>query len=889
MKEILFRSLPHVIAMVVFMVVSSAFFSPAFNGYALRQGDIAQFKGMSKEIVDYRALYGEEPLWTGSMFGGMPAYQVSMLQSRNVPLLIQTAVRKAFPSPVGTLFLAMLSFYVLGLCLRVNPWLAGGAALAFGLSSIHILYLGAGHMSKVNAIALMPGVLGGVLLTFRGRLLYGAAVTLLFLAMHLAANHLQMTYYLLYLVGFTVIGEVVRLSLSGEVIRAARGAILLVLVALFAVLPNMTNILTTYDYSKFTTRGDSELTINPPGKGDQEIVSHRKGLDKSYMLEYSMARGEFWSLLVPNIKGGKTGLIGNDRDLLEGVNGNYIENVAQSNRYWGDQLFTGGAFYLGALIMALFLIALFALSDGLRWPFLVLSILAIVLSWKHTNFIGDFFIDYVPLYAKFRDTKMMLVVISVMAPTLAMLLVDRLIKQEGVARKMLLVGSGVTAGIVFAFVASPGLFFDFTSTEEQAMFGEYLAESDGSTQRYIKGFVAELESVRQGILRADALRSLLFVLLGIALLQAIDRKWLKPGWVMAVFALVVLLDQYPVNRRYLNNDVSGREYVHWQPNIEKHYPQPAGAADAYIYNREIAERSALLKDINQFVTEQQDAARSMLELVNRNEREEFTNRIKMAAQTAVLRMHTNYRSLFIRNTFNDVRTSYYHRSIGGYHGAKLGRYQEMIDFHINPEIERFVESAQTSGLGVMANLPFLNMLNTRYIIVDPNSEPIENPFANGSAWFVEEVVTVPTADDVMEALYDFDSKRTAVVHERYQSQTPEGLSFDSTAQITITGFLPNHLTYEAVCSREQFAVFSEIHYPSGWQCYLNGEAVDHVCVNYILRGVTIPPGEHTIDFIFEPRSYQNGQSLATVGSILFILSMLGTLWVAWRSRKTLED
>lgn len=888
MKDSLLRMLPHAVAVVTFVVVSSVFFSLAYKGYDLRQGDIAQFKGMSKEIVDYRELYGEEPLWTGSMFGGMPAYQVSMLQSRNVPLLIQSTARKIFPGPIGTLVLAMLSFYVLGLCLRVNPWLAMAASVAFGLSSIHILYLGAGHMSKVNAIALMPGVLGGVLLTFRGRLLYGAAVTLLFLGMHLAANHLQMTYYLMFLVGFTVVGEVIRLTAGGQTSRALRAAGVLVVAAFLAVLPNMTNILTTYDYSKYTTRGNSELTIHPPGQGETQVVSHRKGLDKNYMLEYSMARGEFWSLMVPNIKGGQTGMIGSDRDLLDGVDRNYAENVAQSNRYWGDQLFTGGAFYLGALIMALFLIALFALSDAIRWPFLALTVLAVMLSWKHPNMIGDFFIDHVPLYAKFRDTKMMLVVVSVMAPTLAMLLIDRLIKQEGIARRYLITGSAVVAVALIALMAVPTWFFDFISADEKAMFGEYLGEADAGTQRYIKGFVDELEQVRQGIMRADALRSFFFVLVAITLVLALDRKWLKPHLVIGGFAFFMLIDQYPVNRRYLNNDMAGRDYVHWQPSIEKAYPQPAGVADEYIYTRELAERSGLLKDINSHVADRQAEARNLLDRVSRGEREEFNNRIRMAAQTAVLRMNTNYRALFIRNTFNDVRTSYYHRSIGGYHGAKLGRYQEMIDFHLTPEIERFVETAQTSGLGVMATLEFLNMLNTNYIIIDPGSEPIENPFANGSAWFVSDIEFADSANDEIEQLYTFQSKETAVVRSSFKDRVPVAIVPDTTANIRITGFLPNHLTYETQCVHEQFAVFSEIHFDSGWQAYLDGEPVDHVCANYILRAMTVPPGNHTIEFRFEPAVYRRGQQFATVGSVLFLALLVGSLVTLWRERKAAD-
>ncbi len=881
MKDTLLRLLPHAVALVVFITVSSVFFAPAYKGYELRQGDIAQFKGMSKEIVDYRDLYGEEPLWTNSMFSGMPAYQISLIQSRNVPLLIQSTFRKLFPGPVGTLVLAMISFYVLGLCLRVNPWLAMGAALAFGLSSIHILYLGAGHMSKVNAIALMPGVLGGVLLAFRGKLIHGAAVTLLFLGMHLAANHLQMTYYLLFLIGFVVVGEVIRLALAGRMAHALKTAAVLAVVALVAILPNMTNILTTYEYSKFTTRGTTELTIAPPGEG----VSNPEGLNREYMLEYSMSRGEFWSLMVPNIKGGRTGALGSEPDLMKGVDRSYRDNVAQSNRYWGDQRFTGGAFYLGALIMALFIIAFFALNDAIRWPFLILSALAVMLSWQNTNFIGDFFIDQVPLYSKFRDTKMILVVVSVMAPTLAMLLLNQLLqKEQQTQRRWLFIGSGAVTLLMIILLATPGALFDFTSAAEKAQFGQYLDGADGNTKRFIRGLVDQLEQVRQSILQADVARSFFFVLVAIALVFTLDRKWLKAPFVLGGFALLVTIDSFVINKRYLNTEKAGKEFVHWVPAIEKDYPQENGAADEVIYQREIAERTNLLKEINDYVAQQQEASKSKLDQLNRQDSIMFNERIRVAAQTALLRMNSNYRVLSIRNPFNDARTSYYHQSIGGYHGAKLRRYQEMIEFYINPEIERFFEEAQTQGIRVLATMEFANMLNARYVIIDPNSEPRENPFANGNAWFVNDIDLAFSADEEMAQMETFRSKTTAIVHEEFEAAVPPAIVPDSTAQIQMTSYRTNHITYSARCNHEQFAVFSEIWYPAGWQAYLNGEPVDHVRANYILRAMRVPKGEHTIEFRFEPKAYQTGQLWAGVGSGLFTLLLLAALGSAYRKQ-----
>lgn len=883
MKSLLLRILPHFVAVIVFAVVASSFFSLAYEGYDLRQGDIAQFKGMSKEIVDYRNTYGEEPLWTNSMFGGMPAYQISLAQTRNVPHLIQMGVRTLFPGPVGALFLAMLSFYVLGLCLRANPWLAMGVAIAFGLSSIHILYLGAGHLSKVNAIALMPGVLGGVILTFRGKILTGAAVTALFLGMQIAANHLQMTYYLVFLVAFVAIAEMIRLFMAKEAKRAIVAAAVLAGAALIAVLPNMTTMLTTYGYSKFTTRGTTELTRTADGQ-----AATSEGLNRAYMLEYSMSRGEFWSMLVPNIKGGQSGAIGADRQNLEKVSPDYAENVAQSNRYWGDQMFTGGAFYFGAFIMALFIIALFAARDRLKWPFLLLTILAIMLSWKDTNFIGNFFIDHVPMFSKFRDTKMILVLISIMAPTLALLFLQELLERADANRqKLILAGSGVVLVLLLLFVAAPGALFDFISPQEHAQFDSYITESNGDaqTERYIQGFIDQLEAVRQGILRTDALRSLLFAILAIGLVFALDRKKLPLPAAFVALALFVLIDQYSVNRRYLNNEQVGKDYVHWQPAIEKQYPHHPTPADQIIQSLEFDSRTALLPEVNKQAKAAQDEAKESIEVLNRQERELYRERIAAAVQSGVLNLNSNYRVLNLRNPFADGRTSYFHKSLGGYHGAKLRRYQELIDFHLNNELEVFFSKVNEVGLVVLEDLPVINMLNAKYLIYDVNGEPLTNLYANGNAWFVGEIDWAGNGDEEIDFMNNFDSKSTTVVNRSFKEIAPTAIVPDSTATIELIAYLPNHLEYASTCTTEQLAVFSEIYYPDGWQAYIDNEAVEHVRANYVLRALRIPPGEHTITFKFEPAAYATGQTLAGIGSGLFVLLLAGSAFLAFRKRE----
>jgi hypothetical protein len=891
MDKQLLNFLPHVIAIPLFVIISSVFFSPAYDGYDLRQGDIDQFLGMSKEIRDYRTFYDEETLWTNSMFSGMPAYQISLKQTRNVPKMFFTAVRTIFPGPVGTLFLAMISFYILGLCMRINPWLSLVGAIGFGLSSVHILYLGAGHASKVNAIALMPGVLGGVLLAFRRNIWSGAAVTALFLAMHLSANHLQMTYYLMYLIGFTAIAEIIRLVLNAQAAKALKAAGILLVAAVLAVLPNMTNILSTYEYSSFTTRGETELTITPDNAMGKEVRT--EGLDRDYILEYSMSRGEFWSMMVPNIKGGQSGYIGDDRELLKGVDSRMRENVAQSNRYWGEQRFTGGAFYFGALIMALFIVALFALRDTLRWPFLLVSILAIVLSWKDASWVTDLFLNHVPLFAKFRDTKMMLVVISVVAPLMTLMLAQRAIDGFSAGqRRWFYIGSGVVGLLLLAFITMPGALFDLSSQQEKAQFQQFIIESnsDPQTVQIIESLTESLAQVRANILRTDALRSLLFAAIGLALIFLLDRKKLPVPVAIAILGIAILVDSYAVDRRYLNEDKQKGEYVHWQPLLDKRYPHQTSPASQSIYQREIQANPGVATQVKEGVETQLDELDDdYTENLNSRDREAGLEMVKSAARFGMLNLHTHHRVLNLNNPFNDARTSFFHKSIGGYHGAKLKRYQELIDFHLGPEIQSFRERAQTLGMDALRGMEIANMLNAQYLIIDPNSQAIPNAYANGHAWFVSGIEEVASANEEMEAMYTFKSKQTAVVHDDFADLIPAGIVPDSTATITLTNYEPNQLSYTASCKKEQLAVFSEIWYPEGWQAYLNGEPVEHVRANYVLRALRIPPGEHEIEFVFDPEVYHTGQSISTAGSALVLVFVLGGFFLGWRQRSTEDD
>lgn len=877
MKEFLLKALPHAVAVILFVVLSSAFFSPAYNGYELRQGDIDQFLGMSKELRDLREFYDEDALWTNTMFSGMPAYQISLQQTANVPSMILRMVRTAFPGSVGTLFIAMLSFYILGLCMRINPWLSMLGGIAFGFASINILYLGAGHASKVNAIALMPGVLGGVIYTFRGKLLAGVALTVLFLSMQIAAGHPQMTYYLAFLIGFVVIGEIIRLGLNGEWTKGVKIGAVLAIGAVIAVLPNMTSLLSTLEYSKYSTRGETELSIRPEGQEFKDAPS--EGLDKDYILQYSMSRGEFWSLMIPNVKGGAGGAIGSNKKVMSTVDRQYRQQVEQSNHYWGEQYFSGGAFYFGAIIMALFLIGFFVVKDRIKWAFLAVSLLAIVLSWKDASFVTDFFLNTVPGFAKFRDTKMMLVVIQVVAPLLALLTIQEIWNGiEAERKKWLYAGLGTVAFLFVLFLAAPNAIFDFISPDEKARFTEFAATAESAEQStFIKGFVEELKQARMTIFRADAMRSFLFAILAMGLLFALFLKKVKGEIVVGILAVLVLVDLWGVDRRYMDNEKQGREYVHWRKEIDKMYPHNANPADLAILQTEMQLNPDIPKEMQEKVQMKQEEVGRKLE--------KDYEKVRHAVQFGVLDLNTNYRVLNIQNPFNDARTSYFHKSLGGYHGAKLRRYQELIEFHLSPELQRFMSTANTLGPAVLQGMEFSNMLNAKYLLLDPGGQPLPNPHANGNAWFVEDIELVPTADDEMEELYTFESKRTAIVHDEFETIVPDAIVLDSTATISMTSYAPDHIEYEATCAKEQFAVFSEIWYPAGWRCYIDGEEVPYARVNYVLRGVTVPSGSHQLEFIFLPSVHATGQMLSGIGSVLVLLIIGGALLMTWRARK----
>jgi hypothetical protein len=897
--QILKKLTPHFIAIVLFLGLSSVYFSPLFNGYSLKQGDVKQFRGMAKEIDDYRMMNDGEAMWTNSMFGGMPAYQISIGHPTNLLKWVHNLLTLNLPTPIGILFISLLGFYILGLCLRINPWLSMVGALACGFSSFNILYLGAGHITKVTAVAYIAPTLGGLILAFRGNKLLGAALFMLFFGLNLTANHLQITYYLSILLGIVALGESIRLVIEKKLVELAKVAGVLTLGVALAILPTISNLTTTYEYSKYTTRGATDLTIEPDGK--KKDVSTQKGLNKEYILEYNYSPGEFLSVAIPNAKGGKDDYIGNNESAMESLESDYADQVAQSSQYWGGQRFSGGAIYMGAIIIGLFLLGLIFVKDSLKWPFLVLGILIVFLVGKE-NAVNDFFLNNFPMYNKFRDSKMILVILQVIAPALALLFIDKLIKKEGLigTKKTWLFGFIGVAAIFVLLILSPSISGSFIKESEVKQFSDAISSTKDQAQiTAINGIKADLIQTRISIFRSDAVRTFLFFGAASLLMLSTLRFKSNSKVIFGALGLLIIADQMIICKRYLNNEEGDMGYESYEENQISQTPYLPEIADNFILKNE-------QKNIADFSSKSLNVLDKMKDYSSYSHIQD-ENTLKQLAHFSILNSNTDYRVLNFNNPFNETGTSYFHKSIGGYHGAKLKRYQELIDFYIGNEMQvmnRLISQAKmqklrgldslkidsqekakaifdtisVAQLSIADSTPILNMLNTKYIILDKAKNPIENTQANGNAWFVVDYVFAINANDEMKALKGFNSKKTVVINNKEIGNLSKEFgkfSKSSTDKITMTKYSANNLVYASESQTTLPAVFSEIWYPEGWNCYIDGKKTDKIFrANYVLRGAIIPAGKHKIEWKFEPATYSKSESIALFGSIGLIGSCL---------------
>jgi len=794
MKNFSIKSIvPYIAAILIFIVLSLAYLSPLLEGKKLRQDDISRHKAMSKEVVDFREKTGEEALWTNSMFSGMPAYQISVKYKGNLVQYIDDIFRLGLPHPAGMLFLHMIGFFILMIALRVNPWLSIAGAIAFAFSSYFFIILEAGHNSKAHAIGYMAPVIAGVILTYRGKYLLGGMLTLLFVALEIQAGHPQISYYLFLLLLIFGIAEFAGAVKTKNYMPFVKSSTIIIVAGLIAVLTHTSNLWSTYEYGKYTIRGESELTTNQENR--------TSGLDKDYATQWSYGVSETGTILIPNFHGGSSqGKLSTNSETYQILRDNQISEkqakdiIKSLPTYWGTQPFTSGPVYIGAIVIFLFVFGLITVKGTLKWWLLAGTILSILLSWgKNFMPLTEFFLNYFPGYNKFRAVSMTLVIAELTIPILAFFALDQVFKADIDKKKLiknLKLSFYIVGCFVFVFVLFPGIFFDFSGA------------ADAQLPEWLRGPIVE---DRKSLLRMDALRSFIFILIIVVVMWAYLFEKLKSTYVFMIVIVLVLVDMWPVNKRYLNDE----NFVS-KSKIERPYPKTAA-------------NDLILKDPD-----------------------------------------PNFRVLNLTvDPFADASTSFYHKSIGGYHGAKLRRYQELYDHQIKSKF----------------NMSVLNMLNTRYIIQpDDQNRPtvVPNTRACDNAWFVEEVKFVNNADEELEALSDFDPESIAIVDERFANHL-EGFKpqFDSVAQIQLVDYKPNHLQYQSNTQKDQLVVFSEIYYDKGWNAYVDDEMLPHFRVNYVLRGMIVPAGEHKIDFKFEPKVYYVGEKISFASSLLVILLVLG--------------
>ena len=797
--------LSHLLIVVGFIIVSLAYFNPVLKGKSIFQSDIMHYIGMSKQQTDFRNDTGKETYWTNSAFGGMPTYQLGAKYPNNYIKKLDSILR-FLPRPADYLFLYFLGLYILLLVLKVDYKLAALGAFAFGFSTYLIIILGVGHNNKAHAIAYMPLVLSGILLTFRQKYVFGFLLTSLAMALEIGANHFQMTYYLMLLILVLGVTYLIDAYKKKQLPQFFKIVGLLFVAVILSIGLNATNILATQDYVKESTRGKSELTINPDGSPKIE----NSGLDKDYITEYSYGILETFDLFIPRFMGGGSyedvGKESASYSYFVGLGASPVQALQQTKQiptYWGDQPIVEAPAYIGAVVIFLFVFALFLVKGRLKWWLVGGTILSLLLSYgKNLLFLTDFFIDYIPLYNKFRAVSSIQVILELCVPVLAVLGLAKLFdkeENEEVKLKSLKYATYVTGGLALLFLLFKGSLFDFVGVND----GYF-------RQNYGQEFVNAIVEDRKTIFTQDTIRTLILVLLSAGTLFMFLKKKLSSTLVFVVFSVLIVFDLVGVDRRYVNND-------NFISSIKVNKPYEANSADLQI-----------LKD-------------------------------------------TSYFRVFDISTEGSrapAKAAYFHNSLNGYHAAKLKRFNELYDFYISKN-----------------NLNVLNMLNTKYIIAEDdkgNVFPYVNEDANGNAWFVSELEKVENANEEIKALDSLDSKHKAVT--TLGLLTSNTFTVDSTASIKLIEHKPNYLKYRSSNSNEGFVVFSEMYYDNGWVSTIDGKEIPHYRVDYTLRGIEVPKGEHTIEFKFDPQVIKTGSHIALASSILLVLLILGGLFYEFKKK-----
>lgn len=829
--EKLKKCLPDIFVVALFTVISLAyFFVPVMQGKILYRHDSSAGRGMGHEITQYVERTGEVSRWTNSLFGGMPTYQIApSYDSKKVMEVAVDAYHLWLPENVWFLFVYLIGFYIMLRAFDFRRSLAALGSILWAFSSYFLIIIAAGHLWKVFALAYLPPMIGGIVLAYRGKYMKGLLTTAIFTAFEINANHIQMTYYFLFVILFMVIAFLVDAIRNRQLARFWKASAVCVVAALIGVSMNASNLYHTWEYQKQSMRGKSELVKkNSANQTDS-------GLERDYITQWSYGIGETWTLLVPNAKGGASVPMIQNSIVRENANPMYEQIYQQLGQYWGEQPGTSGPVYVGAFVCMLFIFSLFIVKGPMKWALLAATILSILLSWGR-NFMPftDFFIDYIPMYSKFRTVASILVIAEFTIPLLAMMALKRIVEEKDVLRdnmKWLYLSLAMTAGVAAVMAVTGGMGFDFVSSAERQALSQFPPED-------LNPLLADITNVRQMIFTADCWRTVVIIVIGTLLLLFYKAGKLKPLYMLGGIFVLCLVDMWQVDKRYLNDGM-------FVPRSERDTPPEMSETD-----RMILEDKSL-----------------------------------------------DYRVLnFSTNTFNENETSYFHKSVGGYHPAKLRRYQELIEAYISPEMRKAMEAIAKNG-GDMAAVdgnavyPVLNMLNTKYFIMPlqgGDTAPIENPYACGNAWFVNKVSFVDNANEELATVGKIDVRHEAVADKKFQQTLGASTTNDSTATVTLKSYEPDRLVYDVKSTNGGVLVFSEIYYP-GWTATIDGNDVPVGRVNYVLRALNMKPGNHKVELTFKPKTVVMTERIANTASAILVIILVAVTIAAYRKRRTTQQ
>lgn len=822
--------LPDVLAVVLFALISFAYFFPAdIEGKILYRHDSAASKGLGREMAEYKAQTGEVTRWMNSVFSGMPTYQSAPEYTSTKGVQGALSVYHLFlPENVWYVFAYLLGFYILLRAFDFRQSLAVLGSIIWAFSTYFLIIIAAGHIWKVMALAYLPPMIAGVVLSYRGKYLWGFIVTAIFSAFEVNANHVQMTYYFLFVILFMIIAYLVDAIRKKELARFGKATAVCAAGAVIGICLNLSNLYHTWEYSKETMRGKSELV-------KKDVANQTStGLDRDYITQWSYGIDETWTLLVPNTKGGASVPLVESETAMKHADPNFAPIYQQLGLYWGEQPGTQGPVYVGAFVLMLFILGLFIVKGPMKWALLAATVLSVLLAWgKNFMPFTNFFIDYVPMYAKFRTVASILVIAEFTIPLLAMLALKKIVDEPEILTKRIktvYLSFGLTGGIAVLFALFPTLFFsDFISSNEMKALMTL-------PQEYVNPVIDNLRDMREAVFTADCWRSALVVVIGTLCLLLFKARKLKANYMVGAIIVLCLIDLWQVNKRYLNNDM-------FVPKSEREAPI----------------------------------------------QETETDRIILQDKTDL----GNYRVLNLAsNTFNENETSYFHNSIGGYHAAKLRRYQDMIDMYIAPEMGSLMQAVAQAG-GDMSKVngdsifPVLNMLNARYFILplqDGQTVPVQNPYVYGPAWYVDNLTYVDNANAEIERVGKMDIRHEAVADKRFEAQLKTAVKQDSTSVVKLTSYMSDRLTYDVNSSKGGVIVFSEVYYP-GWTATVDGQPVELGRVNYLLRAVNVAPGKHKIELAFHPKSVTTTETIAYVAYAVLLLAILLLAYIEYRKKR----